>query len=68
MYDTLKLFNGYRARRPPAESRLSTIGRAARSRPLPWLQLLKSHSKAVFTAAARAAEAVDYLRSLQPQS
>jgi antirestriction protein ArdC len=31
-----------------------------------WLQLLKDDPKAVFTAAARASEAVTYLRGLQP--
>jgi antirestriction protein ArdC len=30
-----------------------------------WLQLLKDDSKAIFTAAARASEAVSYLNSLQ---
>jgi len=30
-----------------------------------WLQLLKSDPKAIFTAAARASEAVNYLRNLQ---
>ncbi len=31
-----------------------------------WLELLKDDSKAVFTAAARAAEAVNHLKGLQP--
>jgi len=31
-----------------------------------WLQLMKSDSRAVFTAAARASEAVAYLKRLQP--
>ena len=31
-----------------------------------WLQLLKHDPKAIFTAAARASEAVSYLRTLQP--
>jgi antirestriction protein ArdC len=31
-----------------------------------WLQLLKDDPKAIFTAAARASEAVNYLRSLRP--
>ncbi len=33
-----------------------------------WLALLKDDPKAIFTAAARAAEAVDYLESLQPKA
>lgn len=31
-----------------------------------WLKLLKDDSKAIFTAAARASEAVAYLKTLQP--
>jgi antirestriction protein ArdC len=31
-----------------------------------WVQLLKADPKAIFTAAARASEAVNYLRGLQP--
>lgn len=31
-----------------------------------WLDLMKSDSKAIFTAAAKAGQAVDYLKSLQP--
>ena len=31
-----------------------------------WLQLLKDDPKAIFTAAARASEAVNYLKGLQP--
>lgn len=31
-----------------------------------WLDLMKSDSRAVFTAAARASEAVAFLKSLQP--
>ncbi len=33
-----------------------------------WLQLLKNDRKAIFTAAARASEAVSFLKSLQPTS
>jgi antirestriction protein ArdC len=32
------------------------------------LKLLKTDDRAIFTAAARAAEAVSYLRSLQPDA
>jgi antirestriction protein ArdC len=32
-----------------------------------WLELMKADSKAIFTAAAAAGKAVDYLKSLQPQ-
>jgi antirestriction protein ArdC len=31
-----------------------------------WIELMKSDSKAIFTAAAKAGQAVDYLKSLQP--
>lgn len=31
-----------------------------------WLQLLKDDPKAIFTAAAKASEAVAYLKRLQP--
>ena len=31
-----------------------------------WLEIMKSDAKAIFTAAAAAARAVDYLESLQP--
>ena len=33
-----------------------------------WLQLMKGDSKAIFTAAAKASEAVSYLKRLQPPS
>ncbi len=33
-----------------------------------WLQLLKSDPKAIFTAAAKASQAVAYLKSLQPKA
>jgi antirestriction protein ArdC len=33
-----------------------------------WLKLLKDDSRAIFTAAAKASEAVAYLRKLQPPS
>ncbi len=32
-----------------------------------WLQILKSDKRAIFTAAARAQEAVEFLKNLQPK-